>query len=79
MLKKEETMKHVMKNMVAMIEWLIIAIVNAMIILGTLTLTVCVKVPCSAIFFIIEIALDVKDEYRAESTKQICKLLGINT
>lgn len=70
-------MKNTMMSMMAMIEWLVIAIVNGVIIFGTLTLAVCVKVPCFVIFFIIEIALDVKDEYRAESTKQICKLLGI--
>jgi hypothetical protein len=71
-------MKNTMMTMVAMIEWLVIAIVNCLLILGTLTISILVKVPCSVIFFIIEIALDVKDEYRAESTKQICKLLGIN-
>lgn len=71
-------MRNTMMNMVAMIEWLVIAIVNGLLILGTLTLTVCVKVPCSVIFAIIEVALNVKDEYRCETTKQICKLLGIN-
>lgn len=71
-------MKNTMMTMVAMIEWLVIAIVNCLIMFGGLTLTVCVKVPFSLIFFVIEIALDVKDEYKCETTKQICKLLGIN-